>query len=91
MEKLSPYQIAIKRYLAIQMDSIAKWLSTYVEPMKILTDPEKLMGRPYETWTKEDHQRLRQIYSGKGNPYTRLMIKKISDQLDQEKIETGGF
>jgi hypothetical protein len=86
----TPFEIALKQYLEIQTKVVKQYVESYIKPLTILVNPETLMGRPFETWTPQDHQKLQIVYGPGKNPYTQLILEKQVAMVQQMKAETGG-
>ena len=44
-------------------------------------NPEKLIGKPYETWTAQDFQMLGQVYGEGDNSLSRLIFNKSYEEV----------
>ena len=84
------FELALEKYVKLETEAVRQYLERYVEPLKILADPEKLMGKPFEQWTSQDHQMLGQIYGSGENPYTDLLIDKEIEEVNRLKSGVEG-
>ncbi len=73
---------AIDQAIKIKLEAVDKFLTDYIEPLGELGNPEKLIGKPYETWTPEDLQQLAQIYGD--NPQS--LLAKFIFRKEYEKV-----
>ena len=53
-----------------------------------IKNPEKLLGRPYETWTRQDLMMLSQVYgTEEPNPLSELIFRKKYEQVKALEAE----
>ena len=53
-----------------------------------IKNPEKLLGRPYETWTRQDLMMLSQVYgTEEPNPLSELIFRKKWEQVKALEAE----
>lgn len=77
---------AMKEVIALKMFIIDEFIEEYIKPLKVTTNPEKLIGKPYEQWTPIDKQMLSTVY---GTDSKSKLIKTIvNNEYDQvRKLE----
>lgn len=78
--------LAINEVTDLYMQAIDDYIKTELEPMlDSLGNPEKLIGRTWDTWTDQDKQTLVQIY---GQPLIEKFIaKKAIEQMYTAEAE----
>jgi hypothetical protein len=62
------------------IDEISEQLENY-------GNPEKLINKPFESWTAQDRMMLHQIYGKGNNPLTNLEFKKEFEALQEAEAE----
>ena len=63
--------------IALKMKAVDDYIESVVEPIENVGNPEKLIGKPYETWTQLDLQLLGQIYGNSNDsPLAKLIFNK---------------
>jgi len=84
-----PFTTAIDRFLEVKLKAVDKLIEELIEPLADIGSPEKLIGKPYETWTPQDLSMLAQIYGKQEpNPLSDLIFKKeYSAVLELEAFE----
>jgi len=66
-------------------DEVLNELKYQFEEIK---NPEKLLGRPYETWTRQDLMMLSQVYgTEEPNPLSELIFRKKWEQVKALEAE----
>lgn len=79
---------AIDHVVALRMKAVDKYFDEVIEPLTEVGNPEKLIGKPYESWTLEDMQRLVQIYGEKEpNLLSNLIFRKEYERVKQLEAE----
>ncbi len=53
---------AAEEVIALKLKAVDEWIENIVEPLADIGNPEKMIGKPYGTWTPEDLQTLYAIY-----------------------------
>jgi hypothetical protein len=70
------------------MAAIDVIIEKYIDPLEDIGNPEKLIGKPYETWTPEDLQSLSKVYGVKEpNPLSDFIFNKKYKELQALKAE----
>ena len=73
---------AVNDIIEIKLSAIDEFLEEIVEPIENVGNPEKLIGRPYNTWTPEDMQRLITIYgSAPDSPLQKFIFNREYQHL----------
>ena len=68
---------AIEKVLALKMKALDVVLDELVEPIGDIGNPEKVLGKPYESWTPQDLQLMTQVYgTQEPSPLSDLIFKK---------------
>ena len=79
---------AIDRAVAVKMKAIDKIIEELVEPLADVGNPEKLIKKPYESWTPEDLTLLSQVYGEQEpNPLSELIFRKSYDNVKKMEAE----
>ena len=84
-------QQAIDKYIKLETEVAKQFMERYVEPIELVANPEKLMGRPFETWSPQDHMFLRTVYGKEPNAYSELVLTKEIQEVQALNEETGGM
>ena len=59
-----------------------------IEPLEKLGNPEDLIKKPYENWTKEDLMLMSKIYgTGDDTPLSNLIFKRTLERVKQLEEE----
>lgn len=79
---------AMDRVIAVQMKVMDRVMEDLIEPIADVGSPEKLINKPYETWTPEDLQLLTQVY-GTQEPsvLSDLIFKKTYERVKELESE----
>lgn len=82
--KKTPLTIAIDKAVQIKMKAVDALIEELVEPLADVGNPEKLIKKPYEQWTKDDLQLLTRIYgTGEDTPLTRIIFNKNYERVKE--------
>ena len=88
--KQSDLTKAVGQVIALKLKAIDRFVEEVVEPLSDVGNPEKLIGRPYETWTPEDLQRLAMIYGPKEpNALSNLIFTRKLEEVKRLEGETN--
>ena len=81
---------AIEQVVALKLRAVDRFIEENVKPLSDVGNPEKLIGRPYETWSPEDLQRLTIIYGTKEpNPLSNLIFRRKLEEVKRLEAEEG--
>jgi len=64
-----------------------EFVESVIEPLANIGSPEKLINKPYETWTRQDLQMLASIYGKAPNPLTKLIERKQRERRERMQRE----
>ena len=73
---------AVERVVAMKMEAIDLMVEQMVNPLSDVGNPEKLIGKNYDSWTPEDLMRLTEIY--KPNP---KVLDNLIFRREYEKVK----
>lgn len=83
------YDKITQQVVAVKLRAVEKLMDDLAGPLKELANPEKLMGRPYDTWTDADKAALRIVYGEGDNPLTNLIAEKEFERVKQLESEVS--
>jgi hypothetical protein len=73
---------AAEELVAFEMKAIDRLIEELVEPLRLVGNPEDVMGLPIEQWTPDDYRKAITIYGTKEpNPLSNLIFKKKLEQV----------
>jgi len=67
--------------LTLLLEVADEYLEEITEQFEAVGNPEKLIGKPYETWTDQDRTLLSQVYGEEPNPLSRLIFNKEYEKV----------
>ena len=88
--KKTPLTIAIDRAVQKKIEAMDKLIEELIEPLEDVGNPEKLLGKPYESWSPQELSMAIKIYgTTEPNPLSNLVFRKKYEevkQLEQEEL-----
>jgi hypothetical protein len=79
---------AVTQFVDVTMSAIDKFIDQIIEPLEVTENPEKMIGKPYESWTQQDLQALTAIYgTGADTPLSRFIFNKTYEKVTA--LESG--
>jgi hypothetical protein len=57
-------------------DIVDSVIQEIIEPLKIVANPEQLIGKPYAMWTPQDRQMLQTIYASNLDKLDKFILNK---------------
>ena len=79
---------AINETIDQKLDAVETVLSEIIDPITIVGNPEKLIGKHYDSWTPEDLQRLTAIYgTDDKSPLSNLIFRRILERVQEMEKE----
>jgi hypothetical protein len=86
--KSNTFVEAVDEIVKLKMEIADEYISEVVDAIGDVGNPEKLIGKPYSSWTPMDLQTLGKIYgNGNDSPLAKLIFNKEYDFL--QKLEKG--
>lgn len=85
--KQTPLTLAIDRLIALKLKAVDRLVEELVEPLADVGSPEKLIGKKYEQWTKEDTDFLGKVYGKEPNALSELVFKKVYQAVKEMEKE----
>jgi hypothetical protein len=77
-----------KALIEKRLETIKKFIDQYIEPLSVVAQPEKVIGKPYGEWMPEDEQRAQIIYGAKPDSVlARGLARHHIEQM--RKVEEG--
>ena len=80
------YDKITQQVVSVKLKAVEKLMDDLAGPLKELANPEKLIGKPYDSWTVEDKAALQTIYGPGENPLTNLIIDKEFERVKQLEL-----
>ena len=77
----------IDESLALLLEMADDFIDEIAEELAVVGSPEKLIGKPYETWTPQDFQMLSQVYGEEPNALSRLIFNKSYERVQELEAE----
>ena len=88
--KKTPLTRAVDEVIALKLRAADEYIEEVVELLEEVGNPETLLGKKYEEWTRDDLVRLGQIYGKEPNPLSKLIFKKEYEKVLKAEKEVGG-
>lgn len=83
---------AIDEVVALKIRAVDQVIEELVEPLLDLGSPEKIIGKPYESWSEQDFMLLSQVYGEEPNALSNLIFrKKYAEVKELEAGELDGM
>jgi hypothetical protein len=80
--------LAIEDVIRSKEEAVDNFMEEIIEPLEHIGNPEKLIGKPYGTWTPEDLQRMSLIYgSSPDSPLQKFIFNREYQYL--KELEAG--
>jgi len=88
----TPLTDAMDELIDEEMADIDRFIKEEIEPLGDFGNPEKLIGKPYETWTPQEKQILAQIYGPEPNALSNLIFRKEYEKMLalEAEVESNG-
>ena len=77
----------IDQTLGLLLEVADDYIDEIAEELAVVSSPEKLIGKPYETWTPQDFQMLSQVYGEEPNALSRLIFNKSYERVQELEAE----
>lgn len=71
----------VSRCVENSKEKADEYVKKYIDPLARVDNPEKLIGKPYESWTPVDYQMLQQVYVYSPETLEKFVNKKEIDRL----------
>jgi len=80
---------SMDKAIEVKLQAADRLIEELVEPLEDLGNPEKLLGKPYESWSPQELTMMIQIYGQKEpNPLSNLIFRKTYDKVrEMEAVE----
>lgn len=85
--KTTPLVAAIDHNVQAKMKAIDLLVHRLIEPLGDLGNPEKLIGKNYETWTEDDLIKLGKIYGENSKVLNNFIGKKEIEEMFRLEAE----
>ena len=77
----------VDKVIELKMRAADKFIKETLEPFGDIGNPEKLIGKKYESWTQEDLMLLGTIYGPEPNELSRFIFKQEYKKLKELEAE----
>ena len=83
----------IDHIVEVKITAMDRWIEEHIDDLEAFGNPEKLSGKPYETWTPQDLMMLGQVYGPTNDTALARLIarKEIEKTRAAEKALLGGI
>ena len=78
---------SIDESLALLLDVADDYIDEIAEELAVVASPEKLIGKPYESWSPNDFNLLSQVYGEEPNALSRLIFNKSYERVQELEAE----
>ena len=76
MKKASYLSDLVEEIVKLKMEAADSFIGEVVEPLGDIGNPEKLIGKPLESWTPQDIALLQGIYGPEDATWKKWMFKR---------------
>ena len=75
---------AVREVVAVRMKAVDEFIKEVVDPLENVGNPEKFLGKPWNTWTPQDMQILQGVY---GSQLEDFIAKKAITEMREHESE----
>ena len=76
----------MKEEIALFMDAMNEVIEEDIEPLLDFGNPEKVIGKPYDDWSRQELQRASQIYGHKLEDFIAKKSIALLEELEAEEV-----